>query len=99
MSEVVAFLSNIPRLREEAPPQKQENGRYTLASLMDRMDSVPPITGSLQLLPHTPMTHPQQHAAGMLSTVEVYSCVSDFCNCKWKWIQLASQHRFLACLF
>ena len=65
MSDVVDFLSKLKELREDAPPKKEENGRYTLASLMDRMDSVPPITSSLQVLPHTRMSHPQQHTAGI----------------------------------
>ena len=69
MSEVVRFLTRIMELREEVPTKKQENGRYTLASLMDRMDSVPPITSSLQMLPHTPMTHPQQQPAGVSPAV------------------------------
>ena len=49
------------------PPRNRRTAAYTLASLMDRMDSVPPVTSSLQLLPHTPMTHLQQHSAGMHS--------------------------------
>ena len=60
MSEVVIYLSNIPRLKEDDPP-KQENGRYTLLSLMDAVDTVP--QSSMQVLPHTPMAHQQRPAA------------------------------------
>lgn len=65
MSDVVTFLSNIPRLRDDRPPQ-QENGRYTLLSLMDAAQDVP--STSMQVLPHTPAEHcssqaeQQQHA-------------------------------------
>lgn len=59
MSKVVTFLENIPRWEDESLPP-QENGRYTLLSLMDAMQSVP-IT-SMQVLPHIPMDSQQQQA-------------------------------------
>lgn len=62
MSQVVRYLSHIMRLKDEAPPQ-QENGRYTLTSLMD-VEDVMPVCSSLDILPHTPMTYAPPQLAG-----------------------------------